>query len=70
VTRPDCSSTTYLVGDGIASLAAAVLLIRDGDIPGHTITIIERSVRVGGHMIESKYLCTCTSFFDSRHRWD
>jgi len=49
-TRPDCSSATYLVGGGIASLAAAVFLIRDGDIPGHAITIIEESSRIGGSL--------------------
>jgi len=50
VTRPDCSSATYLVGGGIASLAAAGFLIRDGDIPGHAITIIEESSRIGGSL--------------------
>ena len=40
----------YLVGGGIASLAAAAFLIRDGDIPGHNITIIEESTRIGGSL--------------------
>lgn len=31
----------YLVGAGIASLSAAVLLIRDGGFRGHNIRIIE-----------------------------
>jgi oleate hydratase len=40
----------YLVGAGIASLAAAAFLIRDGDIPGHTITIFEESDKIGGSL--------------------
>ena len=38
------------MGGGIASLAAAVFLIRDGFIPGSTITIIEESPRIGGSL--------------------
>ena len=48
--RFDDDSATYLVGGGIASLAAAVFLIRDGYIPGHTITILEESSRIGGSL--------------------
>jgi glycine/D-amino acid oxidase-like deaminating enzyme len=33
----------YLVGGGIASMAAAVFLIRDGDVIGRNITILEES---------------------------
>jgi oleate hydratase len=40
----------YLVGGGIASLAAAAFLIRDGDIPGHNITILEESAKIGGSL--------------------
>ena len=40
----------YLVGAGIASLAAAAFLIRDGDIPGHKITILEESANLGGSL--------------------
>ena len=40
----------YLVGGGIASLAAAAFLIRDADIPGHNITILEQFERVGGSL--------------------
>ena len=50
VKRPDDNAATYLVGGGIASLAAAVFLIRDGDVPGHTITILEESSRIGGSL--------------------
>ena len=40
----------YMVGGGIASLAAAVFMIRDGDVFGHTITILEESDRIGGSL--------------------
>jgi oleate hydratase len=43
-------SKTYLVGGGIASLAAAAFLIRDGDIPGHDIVILEELERLGGSL--------------------
>lgn len=44
------SSRVYLVGGGIASLAAAAFLIRDADIPGHQITIFEELGKVGGSL--------------------
>ena len=40
----------YLVGGGIASLAAAAFLIRDGSIKGHNIRILEESARIGGSL--------------------
>ena len=40
----------YLVGGGIASLAAAAFLIRDADFPGHNITILEELDRLGGSL--------------------
>ena len=40
----------YLVGGGIASMAAAVFMIRDGDIPGCNITIIEELDKIGGSL--------------------
>ncbi len=40
----------YLVGGGIASLAAAVFLIRDCDIPGCNITIFEELDVIGGSL--------------------
>jgi oleate hydratase len=43
-------SSVYLVGGGIASLAAAAFFIRDGDIPGHKITILEESAKIGGSL--------------------
>jgi oleate hydratase len=40
----------YLVGGGIASLAAAAFLIRDGDMRGHDITIFEARDILGGSL--------------------
>jgi len=48
---PDRStSKVYLVGGGIASLAAATFMIRDGDVPGHNITILEELDKPGGSL--------------------
>ena len=49
ITSP-APSRVYLVGGGIASLAAAVFLIRDGDMQGHRITIFEQSDVLGGSL--------------------
>ena len=43
-------SLRYLVGGGIASLAAAVFLIRDANILGRNITILEESEVLGGSL--------------------
>jgi oleate hydratase len=43
-------TNAYLVGGGIASLAAATLLIRDAHVPGSQIHIIESSKITGGSM--------------------
>jgi oleate hydratase len=40
----------YLVGGGIASLAAAAFLVRDGDMRGCDITILEEGSRLGGSL--------------------
>lgn len=40
----------FLVGGGIASLAAAAFMIRDGDILGHNITIFEELSKLGGSL--------------------
>ena len=47
--NPD-ETKIYLVGGGIASLAAAAFLIRDADILGHNITILEELDRPGGSL--------------------
>ncbi|MFI6359588.1 oleate hydratase [Streptomyces sp. NPDC050743] len=43
-------SRAYLVGGGIASLAAAAFLIRDGGFPGENIHILEELPLAGGSM--------------------
>jgi oleate hydratase len=43
-------TNAYLVGGGIASLAAAVYLIRDGNVPASQIHILESSPFAGGSM--------------------
>lgn len=40
----------FLVGGGIASLAAAAFLIRDGDVYGQNITILEELSELGGSL--------------------
>ena len=44
------TAKVYLVGGGIASLAAAAFMIRDGDIPGCDITILEELDVIGGSL--------------------
>lgn len=39
-----------LIGGGIASLAAAAFLIRDGGVPGRNITVLEETDRLGGSL--------------------
>jgi oleate hydratase len=45
----------YLIGGGIASLSAAVFLIRDAQIPGKNITIFEADKISGGAMDGRKH---------------
>lgn len=47
---PSNAPEIYLVGGGIASLAAAVFLIDDAHIPGDRIHILEASSKAGGSM--------------------
>ncbi|WP_308189640.1 oleate hydratase [Nocardia sp. JCM 34519] len=47
-------STVYLVGGGIASLAAAAFLIRDAGVPGSNIHILEQLPITGGSMDGAK----------------
>lgn len=46
----DRNAQVYLVGGGIASLAAAAFLIRDGNFPGCNITILEETGALGGSL--------------------
>jgi oleate hydratase len=48
LTRP--APQVYLVGGGIASMAAAAFMIRDGDIFGQNVTILEESDKIGGSL--------------------
>ena len=38
----------YIIGSGLAGLAAACFLVRDGRMPGEKIHILERDPRAGG----------------------
>ncbi len=40
----------YLIGGGIGSLAAAAFMIRDGDMPGENISILEAAPLMGGSL--------------------
>ncbi|MCI3135571.1 oleate hydratase [Phenylobacterium aquaticum] len=51
MSKPDRTEThAHLIGGGIASLAAAAVLIRDGDLIGRNITIYEELDRLGGSL--------------------
>lgn len=41
-------SKVYLIGSGIASMAAAVYLIKDAGVPGENIHILEQDDITGG----------------------
>lgn len=47
---PDRRGTAYLVGSGVAALASAAYLIRDGGFDGRNIRIFEESPRIGGSL--------------------
>ena len=66
------TAKVYLVGGGIASMAAAVFMIRDGDIPGHNITIFEELDKIGGSMDgsgspETGYVLRGGRMFESKY---
>ncbi|MFA5312214.1 MAG: oleate hydratase, partial [Methanomassiliicoccales archaeon] len=48
--NPSTNPKAYLVGGGIASLSAAVYLIRDAGMRGSDITIFDESERMGGSL--------------------
>ncbi|MEI9965286.1 MAG: oleate hydratase [Caulobacteraceae bacterium] len=51
MSKPDHTQTrAHLIGGGIASMAAAAILIRDGDLLGRNITIYEAQDRLGGSL--------------------
>ncbi len=47
---PRAPPQVYMVGGGIASMAAAAFMIRDGDVFGQNITILEESAKLGGSL--------------------
>lgn len=49
-TKTPDTVVAYLIGGGIASLAAAAFLIRDGNFKGHNIHILEESLLLGGSL--------------------
>ncbi len=65
-------SRVYLVGGGIASLAAATFLIRDAGISGKRITVIEASNSLGGSLdaagsAEAGYVMRGGRMFESKY---
>lgn len=48
--RTETTGRHYMVGGGIAALSAAVLLVRDGRVPGDRITILEHRGTAGGSL--------------------
>jgi oleate hydratase len=64
--------TYYFVGAGIASLAGAVYLIRDGHVLGRDIVILEESADVGGALdahgaAETGYFMSGSRMFESKY---
>ncbi len=64
----------HLVAGGIASMAAAAFMIRDGDIPGRQITIYEELDKIGGGLDgsgspENGYVLRGGRMFESQYRW-
>ncbi len=52
-TRPGVQTAApraFLIGGGIAAMAAAAFMIRDGDMFGQNITILEQSDKIGGSL--------------------
>jgi oleate hydratase len=66
------SSTYFFVGSGIASLAGAVYLIRDGGVAGKNIVILEESQEVGGALdahgdAATGYFMSGSRMFESKY---
>ena len=66
-------SKYYFVGSGIASLAGAVVLIRDGDISGKDIVIFEESKALGGAFdahgdVEHGYFMSGSRMFEAMYQ--
>jgi oleate hydratase len=66
-------SRAFLIGGGIASLAAAAFLIRDANMPGDRITVFESGANLGGSLdaagsAETGYLVRGGRMFESKYR--
>jgi oleate hydratase len=66
-------STYYFIGGGIASLAGAAYLIRDGNVLGRDIVIFEESADFGGALdahgsAETGYYMSGSRMFESEYR--
>lgn len=48
--KKNMTAKAYLVGGGIGSLAAAAFMIRDGNLPGGNISILEAAPLMGGSL--------------------
>ena len=65
-------SKYYFVGSGIASLSGAAYLIRDGNMPGEDIVILEESNEFGGAlrcpwMPEDGYFMSGSRMFEHKY---
>jgi oleate hydratase len=68
----EAAPKTYLVGGGVASMAAAAFLIRDADVLGRDITILEESDVIGGSLDgsgkpETGYVLRGGRMFESKY---
>ena len=66
------SARAHLIGGGIASLAAAAILIRDGDLLGRNITVYEQLELLGGSLDgsgnpQSGYLVRGGRMFEAKY---
>jgi oleate hydratase len=66
------ASSYYFIGSGIASLAGAAFLIRDGDVGGNDIIIFEEQADFGGALDahgspESGYFMSGSRMFESKY---
>jgi myosin-crossreactive antigen len=49
-TTDGAAALSDIVRGGIASLAAAAFMIRDGKLPGHDITVLDELDKLGGNL--------------------
>jgi len=58
----------YIVGGGIAGLACAAYLIRDGKVSGENITILEANEKMNGGSLDAEKLKNNDGYFMRGHR--